>query len=130
METNLLKTLLTTYSTQELKNFQVFVFMISEKSTLTFPFGDRRALVSIDSNCSRHMTGFYTLHNPADCNIIVDGAFAQGKSGRATYSGTMQLGNIFFDDTLFVDGIHETIISRPAGVQDRVFTGCNESFWA
>ena len=111
METNLLKTLLTTYSTQELKNFQVFVFMISKKSTLTFPFGDRRALVSIDSNCSRHMTGFYTLHNPADCNIIVDGAFAQGKSGRATYSGTMQLGNIFFDDTLFVDGICETIIS-------------------
>ena len=29
-----------------------FVFMISEKSTLTFPFGDRRALVSIDSNCA------------------------------------------------------------------------------
>ena len=88
-----------------------FVFMISEQSTLTFPFGDRRALVSIDSNCSRHMTGFYTLHNPTNCHVIVDGAFAQGKSGKATYSGTMQLGNIFFDDTLFVDGIRETIIS-------------------
>ena len=72
-----------------------YVFMISESSTLTFPFGDRGALVSIDSNCSKHMTGFYTLHNPTTCNVIVDGAFAQGKSGRATFSGTMQLGNIF-----------------------------------
>ena len=88
-----------------------FCFMMGEHSTVSFLFGDQQNLVSIDFYCSKHMTGFYTLHNSKSCNVFVDGAFAQGKSGRGTFSGTMQLGIIFFDDTLFIDGIREIIIS-------------------
>ena len=85
--------------------------MINEHIIVSFPIGDRRALVSIDSNCSRYMTGFYLLSKPTPCNVIVDGAFVQGESGRGIDSGTMQFGNRFFDGALFVEGIRETIIS-------------------
>ena len=61
-------------------------FMLSQRSTISFPFGDRKALVSIDSNCNRHVTGFYTLVNVQPCSII-------------------------FDDIAFVPGLRETILS-------------------
>ena len=37
------------------------IFMLLATSTVQFPFGDRKALVSINSNCSRHIMGFYDL---------------------------------------------------------------------
>ena len=39
-------------------------FMMSQRSTISFPFGDRKALVSIDSNCSRHLV------NIQPCSIL------------------------------------------------------------
>ena len=76
--------------------------MISAQSSVTFPFGDRQALVSIDSNCSRHMTGFYTLLNSRPSDVLVDGAFQDGMPGRATSSGILQLGRLFFRDAVHV----------------------------
>ena len=48
------------YNFQELGDelSHTYAFVISAQSSVTFPFGDRQVLVSIDSNCSRHMTGF------------------------------------------------------------------------
>ena len=86
--------------------------MISASSTIQFPFGNRRALVSIDSNCSRHMTGFYTLLNSKPCSLAVNGAFEGGKTGQATSVGTMQLGQLFFHGTVSVPGLRETILSE------------------
>ena len=88
-----------------------FCFMMSDQSTINFPFGDRQALVSIDSNCSRHMTGFYRLQDAKPCHVLVDGAIESGKHGVGRLRGTMQLGNISFQNTIFVPGIRETIIS-------------------
>ena len=88
-----------------------YSFMMTERSTVNFPFGDRRVLVSIDSNCSKHMTGFYRLSDPIPCNVIVDGAIEDGHPGMGKVCGTMQLGDISFRDTIFVPGLRETIIS-------------------
>ena len=85
--------------------------MISAFSTVQFPFGDRKALVSINSNCSRHMTGFYDLLDVKSCDINVHRAFEQGSQGSATHSGILQLGQLFFEDAVFVPGLRETIIS-------------------
>ena len=85
--------------------------MINGRSSVLFPFGDRKALVSIDSNCSRHMTVFYRLANTKPCHIVVDGAFDKNNPGVGKLSGDMQLGDLCFSNTIFVDGIRETIIS-------------------
>ena len=77
------------------------IFMISALSTVQFQFGDRKALVSINSNCSRHMTGFYDLLNVKPCDINVHGVFEQGCQGSATHSGILQLGQLFFEDAVF-----------------------------
>ena len=53
------------------------IFMISALSTVQFPFGDRKALVSINSNCSRHMTGFYDLLDVKSCDINVHRALSR-----------------------------------------------------
>ena len=84
--------------------------MISETSTVQFTFGDRKALVSVDSNCSRHMMGFYDLLDIKPCDINVNGVLEQGSQGNATHSGKLQLGQLFFEDTVFVPGLRETII--------------------
>ena len=67
--------------------------------------------MSIDSNCSKHMTGFYRLLDPIPCNVLVDGAIEDGHPGVGKVCGTMQLGDISFRNTIFVPGIRETIIS-------------------
>ena len=87
------------------------IFMLSATTTVQFPFGDRKALVSINSNCSRHMTGFYDLLDIKPCDVQVNGAFEQGSQGSATHSGMLQLGQLFFEDAVFVPGLRETIIS-------------------
>ena len=87
------------------------VFMLSQQSSISFPFGDRKALVSIDSNCSRHMTGFYSLINTKPCSVLVDGAFESGEPSRATHQGDLQLGQLYFSNTAFVPGLRETILS-------------------
>ena len=88
-----------------------FCFMLNARSTVSFPFGDRKALVSVDSNCSRHMTGFYRLVNARPCHIVVDGAFDNNNPGVGKLSGDMVLGDLCFSNTVFVEGIRETIIS-------------------
>ena len=87
-----------------------FCFMLNARSTVSFPFGDRKALVSIDSNCSQHMTGFYRLVNTRPCHIVVDGAFDKNNPGVGKLSGDMVLGDLCFSNTVFVKGIRETII--------------------
>ena len=89
------------------------VFMLSQQSSISFPFefGDRKALVSIDSNCSPHMTGFYLLINTKPCSVLVDGAFESGEPSRATHQSDLQLGQLYFSNTAFVPGLHETILS-------------------
>ena len=100
-------------------------FMLSQRSTTSFPCGDRKALVSIDSNCSRYMTGFCTLVNIQPCSILVEGAFDNGEPSRATYSGRLQLGQLIFDGTTYVPGLRETILSLGqldrAGCQTTIF---------
>ena len=91
-----------------------YAFMISAQSSVTFPFGSREALVSIDSNCSRHMAGFYMLLNFRPSDVLVDGSFQDGAPGRATSSGLLQLGRLFFHDAVHVPGLRETIISLGA----------------
>ena len=88
-----------------------FCFMLNARSTVSFPFGNRKALVSVDSNCSRHMTGFYRLVNARPCHIVVDGAFDNNNPGVGKLSGDMVLGDLCFSNTVFVEGIRETIIS-------------------
>ena len=68
-----------------------------------FPFRDRKALVSVDSNCSRHMTGLYDLVDVKPCDISVNGAFKQVSQGNATHSGLLQLGQLFFEDAVHVE---------------------------
>ena len=85
--------------------------MLSAAPMIGFPFNDRKALVSIDSNCSQHMTSFYPILNPKPCNIHVAGAFAQHITVKGTFSGTMRLGNLFFEDALYVEGLRETVLS-------------------
>ena len=58
-----------------------FCFMMNAATTLSFPFSERKALISIDSNCSRHMTGYYLLSFTQPCTIYVDGAFEQQTPG-------------------------------------------------
>ena len=99
-------------SAQVEQDFSGFhIFMISGSSTIKFPFGDRRELVSIDSNCSHHMTGFYDLLDTTPCDVEVHGAFDQGPQGKATVRGLLQLGQLYFEDTVFVPGLRETILS-------------------
>ena len=75
------------------QDFSCFhIFMISNSLTIQYPFGDRKALVSIDSNCSRHMPGFYDLLDTTQCDVEVHGAFDQGQQGKATIQGLLQLG--------------------------------------
>ena len=88
-----------------------FCFMLYAASTIIFPFNDRKALVSIDSNCSQHMTSVYPILNSQPCNIHVAGAFAQHITVKGTFSGTMRLGNLFFEDALYVEGLRETVLS-------------------
>ena len=72
------------------------IFMISAQSSVMFPFGDRKALVSVDSNCSRHITGcYYDLVDIKPCDTSVNGAFEQRAQGNATHSGLLQLGSYF-----------------------------------
>ena len=87
------------------------MFMLSQQSSISFLFRDRKALVSIDSNCSRHMTGFYSLINTKPCSVLVDGAFESGEPSRATHQGDLQLGQLYFSNTAFVPGLRETILS-------------------
>ena len=100
------------YAAGEEQQFKLHgVFMLSQQSSISFPFGDRKALVSIDSNCSRHMTGFYSLINTKPCSVLVDGAFESGEPSRATHQGDLQLGQLYFSDMAFVPGLRETILS-------------------
>ena len=41
--------------------------------------------------------------------VIVNGTLAQGKQENGTFTGTLQLGKICFDDALFVEDIQEAI---------------------
>ena len=86
------------------------IFMISAQSSIMFRFGDRKALLSVDSSCSRHMTGVYDLVDIKPCDISVNGAFEQGSQGNATHSGLLQLGQLFFEDAVFVPALREMII--------------------
>ena len=89
----------------------VFIlFYVEQTNFYFFSFRDRRALVSTDSNSARHMTGFYHLMHTQPCNILVNSAFDGGQMGVGSTSGTMQLCNMFFEDTVFVPGIREIII--------------------
>ena len=67
--------------------------------------------MSIDSNCSRHITGFYDLLDTSPFDVEVYGAFDQGKQGKATTQGLLQLGQLYFEKTIFVPGLRETILS-------------------
>ena len=78
------------------------IFMISATSTIQFPFEDRKALVSIDSNCSRHMAGFYDLLNVKPCDINVHGAFEQGSQGSVMHSGMLYNWDNYFSRMQFL----------------------------
>jgi len=86
-------------------------FMMDAQTTVQLPFGDRKVLVSVDSNCSKHMTGFYALQYAKPLAITVDGAIHGGASGQSTSVGFMTLGNLSFAGTVFVPGLRETILS-------------------
>ena len=59
-------------------DFALFdIFMITTNSSITFLFGDRKALVSVDSNCSRHMTRFYDRVDTKPCDVQTNGSFQQ-----------------------------------------------------
>ena len=62
-----------------------FCFKMNAAFTISFPFGDRQALITIDSNCSRLMTRYCMLVGTKPCKICVD-AFEQQAPG---------VGNIF-----------------------------------
>ena len=78
--------------------------MLSSSSTIKFPFSDRKALVSVGSNCSH-------LLDTTPCDVEVHGAFDQGQQWKATVQGLLQLGQLYFEDTVFVPGLRETILS-------------------
>ena len=52
----------------------------------------------------------YDLVDIKPCDISMNGAFEQGSQGNATHSGLLQLGQLFFEDAVFVPGLRETII--------------------
>ena len=79
--------------------------MMNAATTLSFPFGERKALISIDSNCSRHMTGYYSLMQTKPCTVYVGGAFEKQTPGVGKVLGTMQVGDLRFKNTVFVPGI-------------------------
>ena len=56
------------------------------------------------------MTGCYDLVDIKPCDKSVNGAFEQGWQGNATHSGLLQLGQLFFEDVVFVPGLRETFI--------------------
>ena len=48
------------------------------------------------------MTGFYHLVDTKPCAVQVNGAFQQGSQGTATHSELLQLGQLHFENTLFL----------------------------
>ena len=55
---------------EDLEDFLTLnTFMNSANSSAQFPFGDTKAFMSVDSNCSRYMTGFYKLLDIKPCDI-------------------------------------------------------------
>ena len=87
-----------------------FFFMLNRWSFFSFLFEDRRALVTINSNCCRHITGFiiYCIPSPEISWWMVH---LMGQPCVGIMSGTMHFGDIFFKDTIFVPDIEVTIIS-------------------
>ena len=67
--------------------------------------------INLDSYCTRHMTPCYELRNPKPCvvNIMV----GNKEMLKSTHLGSLQLGNIIFNDVLFVPGLLQTLISEP-----------------
>ena len=80
-----------------------------EFTTLSFLFGERKALLSIDSNWL-FQTYDWILFIYALTNTNVDGAFEQQTPGVGKVSGTMQVGDLQFQNMVFVPGICKTII--------------------
>ena len=70
--------------------------MINDRSSVAFPFGDRKALVSIDLNFSGHTTVFYCLANTKPCHVVVNAAFNKNNPGVGRLSGNMLLVDLFF----------------------------------
>ena len=67
--------------------------------------------INLDSYCTRHMTPCYELHNQEPCvvNIMV----GNKELLQSTHKGSLRLGNIIFEDVLFVPGLLQTLISEP-----------------
>ena len=72
--------------------------------------------INLDSYCTRHMTPCFSLENAEsyEVNIMV------GNKGtlRSTHRGVMRLGNIAFNDVLFVPGLLQMLSSEPTWLQD------------
>ena len=67
--------------------------------------------INLDSYCTRHMTPCFTLENsePYEVDLMV----GNKETLRSTHKGVMRLGNIAFNDVLFVPGLLQTLISEP-----------------
>ena len=67
--------------------------------------------INLDSYCTRHMTPCFSLENAEayEVNIMV----GNKETLRSTHKGVMRLGNIAFQDVLFVPGLLQTLISEP-----------------
>ena len=89
-------------------NVMVKVLGAKENATMVANFASSLS-INLDSYCTRHMTPCYELQNPKPCvvNIMV----GNKEMLKSTHSGTLRLGNIVFNDVLFVPGL--TLISDP-----------------
>jgi len=66
---------------------------------------------NLDSYCTRHMPPCFSLENAEayEVNIMV----GNKETLKSTHKGVMRLGNIAFQDVLFVPGLLQTLISEP-----------------
>ena len=66
--------------------------------------------INLDSYCTRHMTPCFSLENAEayEVNIVV----GNKETLQSTHKGVMRLGNIAFQDVLFVPGLLQTLISE------------------
>ena len=82
--------------------------MISAMSTVQFPFETGKHWYQLTVTVQEmYMMGL----DIKPCDINVHGSFEEGSQGSATLSGMLQLGQLIFEDTVFVPGLRETIIS-------------------
>ena len=95
---------------QGVYNVMVKVLGAKENASMVANFASSLN-INLDSYCTRHMTPCYELQNPKPCvvNIMV----GNKEVLKSTHSGTLRLGNIIFNDVLFVPGLLQTLISEP-----------------